>query len=370
VDGPSNTTVFVYDASGKLVAEYSTNGVPVQDAKVSYLTADHLGSPRINTDANGAVTARHDYHPFGEEINGVGGRTTGLNYGSDTVRKQFTGYERDTETSLDFAQARMYANHIGRFTSVDRENISADSMIPQSWNAYSYVMNNPLVFVDPSGLIWLRQRMTDTYIWVDDDVYERNRKKDKKYYSDYIPSNNVVITITGGTMATPDQIGTMVMLSSDGNVYPITQRDLDLGNVDIGTDDPLQQVLDGMECRGAMWFWRPVIYTIGTAEMAALAAATAAGAGATAGEVASLSNSILSRGGMYANAGIRFSQTKYLDILFKTGRIDAPLTKRAVEAALEVSKRYISEPGRTPAQIQEHIRRIGILEKALKKMGY
>ena len=72
MDGPSKTTVFVYDASGKLVAEYSTNVVPVQDAKVSYLTADHLGSPRINTDATGAVIARHDYMPFGEEIGTTG----------------------------------------------------------------------------------------------------------------------------------------------------------------------------------------------------------------------------------------------------------------------------------------------------------
>ena len=72
MDGLGETTVFAHDASGKLVAEYSTNVVSVQDAKVRYLTADHLGSPRINTDANGAVIARHDYMPFGEEIGTTG----------------------------------------------------------------------------------------------------------------------------------------------------------------------------------------------------------------------------------------------------------------------------------------------------------
>ncbi len=41
-------------------------------AKVAYLTNDHLGSPRIKTDQNGAVISRHDYHPFGEEIDGTG----------------------------------------------------------------------------------------------------------------------------------------------------------------------------------------------------------------------------------------------------------------------------------------------------------
>ncbi len=68
VPSTGETTVFVYDASGKSVAEYSTVVAAANDAKVAYLTVDHLGSPRINTDQNGAVTARHDYHPFGEEI--------------------------------------------------------------------------------------------------------------------------------------------------------------------------------------------------------------------------------------------------------------------------------------------------------------
>src|SRR3990170_7960414 len=68
VPSTGETTIFVYDAAGKLVAEYSTVMASPQDAKVAYLTNDHLGSPRINTDQNGAVTARHDYHPFGEEI--------------------------------------------------------------------------------------------------------------------------------------------------------------------------------------------------------------------------------------------------------------------------------------------------------------
>ncbi|MCV4753858.1 hypothetical protein OFC37_30820, partial [Escherichia coli] len=83
-------------------------------------------SPRINTDANGAVTSRHDYHPFGEEIGTLASlsgspqpRTAALGYTGDTVRKQFTGYERDTETDLDFAQARYYNKSHGRFTSPD-----------------------------------------------------------------------------------------------------------------------------------------------------------------------------------------------------------------------------------------------------------
>ena len=121
VPGTGETTIFVYDAAGKQIAEYSTIVADSSSAKVSYLTNDHLGSPRINTDVAGAVTARHDYHPFGEEV--TVGRTSHSEYTPDSVRKQFTGYERDGETDLDFAQARLLQNGHGRFVQADPYNI-------------------------------------------------------------------------------------------------------------------------------------------------------------------------------------------------------------------------------------------------------
>lgn len=151
VPATGELTVFVYDAGGKSVAEYSTI-VETANAQVAYLTADHLGSPRINTDANGAVISRHDYHPFGEEIDGTGGRTTGLNYGDDAVRKQFTGYERDGETGLDFAEARNYSSAKGRFNVSDPLLSSSEIADPKSWNRFAYVSNNPMRYVDPTGL--------------------------------------------------------------------------------------------------------------------------------------------------------------------------------------------------------------------------
>ncbi len=154
VPSTGETTIFVYDAAGKQIAEYSTIVANSTDAKVNYLTADHLGSPRVNTDQNGNIIARHDYHPFGEEIDGVGGRTAGLNYGDDLVRKQFTGYKRDNETSLDYAKARMFGYSQGRFTSPDPLLSSGRIQNPQSWNRYPYVLNNPLNLIDPTGMVW------------------------------------------------------------------------------------------------------------------------------------------------------------------------------------------------------------------------
>ncbi len=56
-ENPAEITIFVYDAGGKLVAEYSTLVASVENAQVAYLTNDYLGSPRINTDKTGTVTA-------------------------------------------------------------------------------------------------------------------------------------------------------------------------------------------------------------------------------------------------------------------------------------------------------------------------
>jgi len=145
----------VYDVSGKLVAEYSTVVEPPATAKVSYLTNDNLGTPRINTNANGTVIARHDYLPFGEEIFSslTPQRTSATGYTADTIRKQFTGYERDNEINLDFAQARYYASSLGRFTSVDPLAASASAGEPQTYNRYTYVLNKPCGLTDSTGMM-------------------------------------------------------------------------------------------------------------------------------------------------------------------------------------------------------------------------
>ena len=47
---------------------------------------------------------------------------------------------------------RYYSNQLGRFVSVDPIGGSVGSS--QSWNRYSYVLNNPIKFIDPKGLTW------------------------------------------------------------------------------------------------------------------------------------------------------------------------------------------------------------------------
>lgn len=134
---PPTNTVYVYDASGALAAEYGTGGPQVTGLR--YLTADHLGSTRLVTDAAGAEVDRHDFRPFGQEWPE---RPIVLN-------TLFTGKERDAESGLDYFGARYLSAAQGRFTSPDRVEGQLEN--PQSWNKYAYVKNNPLALVDPDG---------------------------------------------------------------------------------------------------------------------------------------------------------------------------------------------------------------------------
>lgn len=150
----TETTVFVYSGA-KLIAEYSTASPPTNPT-TTFTATDKLGSPRVLTNSFGQLVSRRDFMPFGEELYADGtNRTTAGKYsqtGQDSVRKRFTGYEKDTETNLDFAEARYYNNQHARFTAVDPLLASGKSGNPQSFNRYAYVLNNPLILTDPTGM--------------------------------------------------------------------------------------------------------------------------------------------------------------------------------------------------------------------------
>jgi RHS repeat-associated protein len=68
------------------------------------------------------------------------------------LEEDFSGKERDAESGLDYFGARYFSSPQGRFTSPDPLLNSGRPWEPQSWNRYSYVLNNPLRYVDPTGL--------------------------------------------------------------------------------------------------------------------------------------------------------------------------------------------------------------------------
>ncbi len=62
--------------------------------------------------------------------------------------------------------ARYYDNDVVRFRGPDPAPDSALAEYPQTWNRYSYAVNNPLRFVDPTGELWTATGK-GSYSWVD-----------------------------------------------------------------------------------------------------------------------------------------------------------------------------------------------------------
>ncbi len=140
---------YIADGSGNLVATENAAGGP---CTTCYYTSDHLGSVRAVTDSNANVVGRHDYLPFGEEIQAnTAGRDS--HFGSITdVTERFTGQIRDQESGVDYFNARYFTAPLGRFNSPDPGNAGASLLSSQSWNGYAYVLGNPLASVDPTGM--------------------------------------------------------------------------------------------------------------------------------------------------------------------------------------------------------------------------
>jgi RHS repeat-associated protein len=100
------------------------------------------GSSDILTDRLGNVVKHYEYTAFGKE-------RFKDNTLAFSVSHRYTGQIFDDATGLYYYNARYYDPELGRFVQADSTIPSARD--PQAFNRYSYVVNNPLKYVDPSG---------------------------------------------------------------------------------------------------------------------------------------------------------------------------------------------------------------------------
>ncbi|MBQ4849790.1 RHS repeat-associated core domain-containing protein [Pseudoalteromonas sp. MMG012] len=112
---------------------------------------DHLGSILAVSEVNAAKTAASitqtfRYDPFGQQF-----ALQANNFSAFTgyMRQGFTGHEMLNGLNIIHMNGRIYDPTIGRFLQAD-PHIQAPSN-SQSYNRYSYVLNNPLSYTDPSG---------------------------------------------------------------------------------------------------------------------------------------------------------------------------------------------------------------------------
>ncbi len=99
------------------------------------------------------------YRPWGE---------TRLSTGTTPTTWRFTGQREDATIGLYFYNARYYDGALGRFIQPD--TIVPQPGNPQSLNRYSYVLNNPLRYTDPTGMFSEDQIMQYLGVSTWDDV--------------------------------------------------------------------------------------------------------------------------------------------------------------------------------------------------------
>jgi RHS repeat-associated protein len=117
-----------------------------------YLHKDHLGSITAITDSQGLIVEEQSYDPHGKRRNSDWTDIAGPSTPSTTTDRGFTGHEHIDEVGLVHMNGRVYDATLGRFISADPHIQSP--LNSQSLNRYSYVMNNPLSYTDPSGFFF------------------------------------------------------------------------------------------------------------------------------------------------------------------------------------------------------------------------
>ena len=149
-DGVTTHYNYVYGATGLAAICVRRNGID----SMYYVHPDRLGSYTHITNANKQVIRNLHFDPWGnvktdtdwkEFARGEPGELAG------TFRfpRGFTGHEHYADLKIINMNGRLYDPVIARFFSPD--NFVQAPEFTQSYNRYSYCLNNPLQWVDPSG---------------------------------------------------------------------------------------------------------------------------------------------------------------------------------------------------------------------------
>jgi RHS repeat-associated protein len=163
---PASSPFIEMNVAGLHLGTYDLNSSGT-DTIFYYDHADWLGTERARTNLTGAACETIQSLPFGDG-QAIAGSC------SDISPLHFTGKERDSESGLDYFNARHYGSSMGRFMQADplpwlgwqhpseesteEEKEEAHKKFedwignPQNLNMYAYVLNNPLRYTDPTGM--------------------------------------------------------------------------------------------------------------------------------------------------------------------------------------------------------------------------
>ena len=162
-DEVDNEMYFFYDSYSKLTAIRYIKG---SINHYYYVTTNMQGDVLGIYSASGSLLASYDYDAWGNcTVNTVNSNYT---IGNDNPIR-YRSYYYDTDTGLYYLQSRYYDATIGRFINADAE-ISRIGGNVLGNNMFSYCMNNPVNFSDPTGH-W-REWLNKAKNWVNQKIVQ------------------------------------------------------------------------------------------------------------------------------------------------------------------------------------------------------
>ena len=121
-----------------------SNLMAVQQGGVFWMHEDPVTKSKRTTDNSGNVVSAVELDPWGADTNRSGNQAF--------QPKKYTSYDRDGN-GTDEAMFRRYNRKNSRFDQPDPYEGSYHLTDPQTFNRYAYTKNDPVNFVDPSGLL-------------------------------------------------------------------------------------------------------------------------------------------------------------------------------------------------------------------------
>jgi RHS repeat-associated protein len=127
---------------------------------MKYYHFDHLGSVTAISDDRGHVVSAEwggpdagiiGFDPWGARRSPDGLAANPASFNQQAGHREFTGHEGIPNVGLVNMNGRVYDPLLGRFLSPDPTIAGVKD--PQAYNRYSYVLNNPLRYTDPTGYI-------------------------------------------------------------------------------------------------------------------------------------------------------------------------------------------------------------------------
>ncbi|MGO2129034.1 MAG: FG-GAP-like repeat-containing protein [Pseudoalteromonas prydzensis] len=176
---------------GNVVVTQRSNGTDDE----YYLHKDNQGSTTSITDKNGHVVQQFVYEPWGKQYT-VHNSGALASYQSPSVSRGYTGHKMINELGIIHMNGRIYDPTLGRFVQADP--FVQAPLYSQSYNRYSYVINNPLSYTDPTGYFFSGLKKLGKKL-------NRWRRQSHRYdyaYQEYKATSNAALRVHFGIHST------------------------------------------------------------------------------------------------------------------------------------------------------------------------